>query len=59
MLSAVIPSIHSYPAMLLAEQQVHQWYVHPAIYNDVERETGEEEHAQRSIELWNKGFKKN
>ena len=29
MLSAVIPSIHSYPAMLLAEQQVHQWYVHP------------------------------
>ena len=29
MLSAVIPSVHSYPAMLLAEQLVHQWYVHP------------------------------
>ena len=29
MLSAVIPSIHSYPAMLLAQQQVHQRYVHP------------------------------
>ena len=29
MLSAVIPSVHSYPAMLLAEQQVHQRYVHP------------------------------
>src|SRR6202042_1695462 len=29
MLSAVIPSIHSYPAVLLAEQLVHQWYVHP------------------------------
>ena len=29
MLSAVIPSIHSYPAMPLARQQVHQWYVHP------------------------------
>ena len=28
MLSAVIPSVHSYPAMLLAEQLVHQWYVH-------------------------------
>src|SRR6267154_4697611 len=27
--SAVIPSIHSYPAMLLAEQLVHQRYVHP------------------------------
>ena len=29
MLSAVILSVLSYPAMLLAEQQVHQWYVHP------------------------------
>ena len=29
MLSAVIPSVHSYPAMPLARQQVHQWYVHP------------------------------
>ena len=28
MLSAVIPSVHSYPAMLLAEQLVHQGYVH-------------------------------
>jgi hypothetical protein len=28
MLSAVIPSVHSYPAMLLAKQQVHQGYVH-------------------------------
>ena len=28
MLSALIHSIHSYPAMLLAEQLVHQWYVH-------------------------------
>src|ERR1700759_1899230 len=27
--SAVIPSIHSYPAVLLAEQLVHQRYVHP------------------------------
>src|ERR1700750_2740817 len=27
--SAVIPSIHSYPAMLLAEQLVPQRYVHP------------------------------
>ena len=27
--SAVIPSIRSYPAMLLAQQQVHQRYVHP------------------------------
>ena len=27
--SAVIPSIHSYPAMPLARQQVHQRYVHP------------------------------
>ncbi len=30
MLSAVIPSVHSYPAMLLAQQQVHQRYVHPS-----------------------------
>ncbi len=29
MLSAVIPSGHSYPAMLLAQQQVHQRSVHP------------------------------
>ena len=29
MLSAVIPSIHSYPAMPLARQPVHQRYVHP------------------------------
>ena len=29
MLSAVIPSIHSYPAARLAPQQVHQRYVHP------------------------------
>ena len=29
MLSAVILSVHSYPAMLLAEQLVHQRYVHP------------------------------
>ena len=29
MLSAVIPSRHSYPAMRLAPQQVHQRYVHP------------------------------
>ena len=29
MLSAVIPSIHSYPAALLAERQVHQRYVQP------------------------------
>jgi hypothetical protein len=28
MLSAVIPSVHSYPAVLLAKQLVHQWYVH-------------------------------
>ena len=28
MLSAVIPSIRSYPAMPLVEQQVHQRYVH-------------------------------
>ena len=27
--SAVIPSAHSYPALPLARQQVHQWYVHP------------------------------
>ncbi len=29
MLSAFIPSIHSYPAVLLAEQLVHQRYVQP------------------------------
>jgi len=29
MLSAVIPSIHSYPALQLAPQLVHQRYVHP------------------------------
>ena len=29
MLSAVIRSRRSYPAMLLAEQLVHQWSVHP------------------------------
>lgn len=29
MLSAVIPSIHSYPAVPLARQPVHQRYVHP------------------------------
>ena len=29
MLSAVITSVRSYPAMLLAEQLVHQWHVHP------------------------------
>ncbi len=29
MLSAVIPSKHSYPAMPLAEQLVHQRFVHP------------------------------
>ena len=29
MLSAVISSVLSYPAMLLAEQPVHQRYVHP------------------------------
>src|SRR5574339_371016 len=29
MLSALIPSAHSYPAMLLAEQLVHQRSVHP------------------------------
>ena len=27
--SAVILSDHSYPALLLAQQQVHQWYVQP------------------------------
>src|SRR6201999_2284072 len=27
--SAVIPTIHSYPALRLAPQQVHQRYVHP------------------------------
>src|SRR3972149_5222846 len=29
MLSAVIPSVHSYPALPRARQQVHQRYVHP------------------------------
>ena len=29
MLSAVIPSILSYPTLWLAPQSVHQWYVHP------------------------------
>ena len=29
MLSAVIPTILSYPAVQLALQQVHHWYVHP------------------------------
>src|ERR1700754_5070924 len=29
MLSAVIPPVHSYPAMPLARQPVHQRYVHP------------------------------
>ena len=29
MLSAVIPSALSYPALQLALQPVHQWYVHP------------------------------
>src|SRR5260221_1180122 len=29
MLSAVIPSVHSYPAMPLASQPVHQRCVHP------------------------------
>ena len=29
MLSAVILSEHSYPAMPLARQQEHQWFVHP------------------------------
>ena len=29
MLSAVIPTVHSYPALRLAPQQVHQRYVHP------------------------------
>ena len=27
--SAFIPSVRSYPAVLLAEQLVHHWYVHP------------------------------
>src|SRR5687768_15968324 len=27
--SAVIPSVHSHPALLLAQQPVHQWNVHP------------------------------
>ncbi len=29
MLSAVIPAVHSYPAMPLAEQLEHHWFVHP------------------------------
>src|SRR5699024_10937751 len=29
MLSVFIPAIRSYPAMPLARQLVHQWYVHP------------------------------
>ena len=29
MLSAVIPSTHSYPAVPLARQPDHQWCVHP------------------------------
>ena len=29
MLSAFITSIRGYPAVLLAEQPVHRWYVHP------------------------------
>ena len=29
MLSAVIPSERGYPAMPLARQQEHQWFVHP------------------------------
>ena len=29
MLSAFIPSERSYPAMQLASQPVHQWFVHP------------------------------
>src|SRR3954451_15120787 len=29
MLSAVIPSVHSYAALPLARQQLHQRYVHP------------------------------
>ena len=29
MLSAFIPSVHSYPALRLASQPVHQRYVHP------------------------------
>ena len=29
MLSAFIPSVLRYPAMPLAEQLVHNWYVHP------------------------------
>ena len=29
MLSAIIPSVHSYPALRLAPQQVHQRFVHP------------------------------
>jgi hypothetical protein len=29
MLSALIPSKRGYPALLLAEQPAHQWFVHP------------------------------
>src|SRR5690625_4165247 len=29
MLTSLIPAIHSYPAMPLARQLVHHWYVHP------------------------------
>src|SRR5665811_2443173 len=29
MLSALIPSVHSQPAVPLAGQLAHQWYVHP------------------------------
>ena len=29
MLSAFIPSVLRYPAVLLAKQLVHNWYVHP------------------------------
>ena len=29
MLSAVIPAEHGYPAVPLARQQEHQWFVHP------------------------------
>src|SRR5690554_8215277 len=31
MLSAFILSIHSYPAMTLADQLVHHWYVHSGL----------------------------
>ena len=30
MLSAVIPAERSYPAMLLAKQLEHHWFVHPS-----------------------------